>query len=63
MWLKAVDPTPAGNPERYKEAMEVLHRFCANEKDAIPALTAALNEKDETVRNAAAEAIKKIGRN
>ena len=29
-------------------------------KDAIPALTAALKEKDEPVRTAAAEAIKKI---
>jgi hypothetical protein len=31
-------------------------------KDAIPALTAALKEKDEAVRTAAAEAIKKIER-
>jgi HEAT repeat protein len=31
-------------------------------KDAIPALTAVLKEKDEAVRTAAADAIKKIER-
>jgi HEAT repeat protein len=44
----------------YAAAAAALGEIGPGAKDAIPALTAVLKEKDETVRTATADAIKKI---
>ena len=48
------------NPGIRPIAAAALGESGPDAKDAIPALTAVLKEKDETVRTVAAEAIKKI---